>query len=159
MKIQVRDLVRLRNDIKDFAYYEKEEFYPNMKFKGFKMVDCVYDNGAFSIEDSAYEYTPEMIAEVKRPTTIYKRKEILDKEEKKYLSAVIKPFRDNYKITITTKATGSEHELRFLSIVLKNKNDDFYKLPDELCFPNFKKGTMYKGMKPYKDYTLEELGL
>jgi len=28
-----------------------------------------------------------------------------------------------------------------------------------ISFPNFKKGTMYKGMEVYKEYSLEELGL
>lgn len=85
--------------------------------------------------------------------------EILTKKEKEYLSAVIKPFRDNYKIIIKEKAIGLDHEYRYINIVLKDKNDDYDKLPDELCFPNFKKGTMYKGMEIGKNYTLEELGL
>ena len=28
-----------------------------------------------------------------------------------------------------------------------------------MAFPCFEKGTMYKGMEAYKEYTLEELGL
>ena len=28
-----------------------------------------------------------------------------------------------------------------------------------MLFPDFKKGTMYKGMKPEKSYTLKELGI
>lgn len=30
---------------------------------------------------------------------------------------------------------------------------------EAIVLPNFKKGTMYKGMIPTKNYTLEELGL
>lgn len=74
---------------------------------------------------------------------------ILDDVEKAYLSAVIKPFRkrieyiektDNYYVN------GKQ----FLCIVLAN---------DRCGLPNFKKGTMYKGMEANKRYTLEELGL
>lgn len=72
---------------------------------------------------------------------------ILDDVEKDYLSAVIKPFRKRIKY-IVIWPDGSE---QFLHIELY---DDEY-----MNFPNFKANTMYKGMKPNKRYTLDELGL
>lgn len=74
--------------------------------------------------------------------------QILDDAEKRYLSAVIKPFR-NEKLEIVkhSACNGSEEWLNFVS-----ENGSFY-------LPNFKTGTMYKGMKQGKHYTLEELGL
>ena len=74
--------------------------------------------------------------------------QILDDAERKYLSAVIKPFR-NEKLEIVKHSTcnGSEEWLNFVS-----EKGSFY-------LPNFKTGTMYKGMKQGKHYTLEELGL
>ena len=74
-------------------------------------------------------------------------KEILDEEEKEYLSNVIKPFRD--KVECIVKKIFENEE--YIKIVIKNDSD--------LFFPNFKKGTMYKGMEEDKRYTLEELGL
>ena len=74
-------------------------------------------------------------------------KEILDDKEKEYLSNVIKPFRD--KVEYIVKETSSYNE--YIKIIIKKD--------DCLCFPNFKKGTMYKGMEEEKEYTLEELGL
>lgn len=76
------------------------------------------------------------------------REQILDDAEKSYLSAVIKPFR-NEKLEIVKHSTcnGSEEWLNFVS-----EKGSFY-------LPNFKTGTMYKGMEPEKHYTLEELGL
>lgn len=73
---------------------------------------------------------------------------ILDDAEKQYLSAVIKPFR-NEKLEIVKRSAcnGSEEWLNFVS-----EKGSFY-------LPNFKTGTMYKGMKQGKHYTLEELGL
>lgn len=71
----------------------------------------------------------------------------LGEEEKKYLSAVIKPFRDRVKYIANVINYG---ENNYIDIVL---NDWSFALP------NFKKGTMYNGMEPDKRYTLKELGL
>lgn len=74
--------------------------------------------------------------------------QILNDVEKAYLSAVIKPFRKNIKYI--AKYTFST-EAEYVKICL-NCND-------YIVFPNFKRGTMYKGMKTNKEYTVEELGL
>lgn len=71
---------------------------------------------------------------------------ILDKCERKYLSAVIKPFRN--EILIIEKAYFKEDEWLYFTMNRGN-----------FTLPYFKMGTMYKGMKPGKKYTLEELGL
>lgn len=74
---------------------------------------------------------------------------ILDDVEKAYLSAVIKPFRKRIKhITIVETVDNSKQFVRI----------DLYD-GDYASFPNFKANTMYKGMKPRKHYSLEELGL
>lgn len=73
---------------------------------------------------------------------------ILDDVEKAYLSAVIKPFRDRVKY-ITKYIYPAKEE--YLLIVMYNG--------ERMSFPTFKKETMYKGMKVYEEYTLEELGL
>lgn len=76
------------------------------------------------------------------------KKEILDKEEKEYLSFVIKPFRD--KIQCIVKLCGGNGKY-FIDIRLSGD--------DNTSFPYFEKGTMYKGMEIDKKYTLEDLGL
>ena len=73
------------------------------------------------------------------------QKSILDKEEKEYLSAVIKPFRDR------VSSISKDGPLEYIDISLDD--DDF------AILPNFEEGTMYKGMKLGKKYTLEELEL
>ena len=92
----------------------------------------------------------DKVLKVLRPTgyrTVYEtKKEILDEEEKEYLSAVIKPFKNRVDCIKKIDLIGIE----FIYICL---NDD------SLDLPSFKKGTMYKGMKLDKRYTLEELGL
>lgn len=73
-------------------------------------------------------------------------KEILDKQEKEYLSAVIKPFRD--RVNYIIKMSGGSGE--YIGIYIT----------DDVAFlPHFKKKSMYKGMELDRKYTLEELGL
>ena len=79
-------------------------------------------------------------------------KTILDDVEKEYLSAVIKPFRNQIKF-IFKLTTYSNNREEYLAIVFNGN------CLRHMCFPNFKKNTMYKGMELEKKYSLEELGL
>ena len=92
------------------------------------------------------------IVKVERPTkyeTVFERKEeILDNTEKNYLRSVIRPFED--KVKTIEKDIMDDKE--YICINLKNWLDTF-------TLPRFEKGTMYKGMKVNKKYTLEELKL
>ena len=75
--------------------------------------------------------------------------DILDDAEKRYLSAVIKPFRNraDYIMKISDPL-GYEKEYIFIKL------DE-----DSFSLPYFKTGTMYQGMDLARAYTLEELGL
>ena len=74
---------------------------------------------------------------------------ILDEAEKKYLSAVIKPFRE--KIEYIRKNKSAYKDKQFISI-------GFYD-DDYMYFPFFENDAMYKCMELGRKYTLEELGL
>ena len=74
-------------------------------------------------------------------------KEILDDTEKRYLKSIIRPFKDKIRRISKETTFGGEY---YIYIDL----DD-----DSISLPNFKKGTMYNGMKDNKEYTLKELGL
>lgn len=91
------------------------------------------------------------VVKIERPTryeTIYEApKQILDKEEKEYLEAVIRPFRD--RMIYISKEEYADEE--YVSIV--------YGGGWTVDLPNFSRGTMYKGMELNKEYTLDELGL
>ena len=76
------------------------------------------------------------------------REPILDDVEKRYLSDVIKPFRNRVE-HICKRSLYRDKE--YICIELDNN--------DTSLLPNFKENTMYKGMKVGKGYTLEELGL
>ena len=77
-------------------------------------------------------------SEYKEPT--------LDGVEKEYLKVVIRPFRD--KVLYIQKASIGTDNIR---IGIKNDNT--------INLPCFKKDTMYKGMKTWEKYTLEDLGI
>ena len=78
---------------------------------------------------------------------------ILDDVEKEYLSAVIRPFR---KIILTVSKHRLNNDLEYIAIRVKSFKEDE---EENMCFPAFKIGTMYKGMEVNKEYSLEELGL
>ena len=79
-------------------------------------------------------------------------KPVLDDVEKEYLSTVIKPFRNSVKYFYKFTCANGDYE----AIVAKI---EAYGYCDSLNFPKFKKGSMYTGMEPIKEYSLEELGL
>ena len=84
------------------------------------------------------------------------KEHILDEEEKKYLSAVIKPFRDQViYIKKIDMYLGCNKNAEYILGELGNKDD----VVDTFALPYFPKGNMYKGMETNKKYTLEELGL
>lgn len=74
---------------------------------------------------------------------------ILDDAERQYLSAVVKPFRCKIKGIEKQRNWSNSSERIYFHV---KKGDMFYLL-------DFKLGTMYKGMKLNRKYTLEELGL
>ena len=76
---------------------------------------------------------------------------ILNDAEKKYLSAVIKPFRD--RVEFICKLNSLER-YGFQCIDIRFTDESI-----DMELPIFESGTMYKGMKFAQKYTLEELGL
>ena len=76
------------------------------------------------------------------------RQEILTAEEKAYLSALIRPFRDSVRDVEKIKV---DDETDRICIGIYGTHNDIF-------LPPFDRGTMYRGME-YNVYTLEELGL
>lgn len=111
-------------------------FY-ELKIRGKTIHQQIYPCGVFACD--AMEGMIGWLEEEYKPT-------ILTDKEKAYLSAVIKPFREEVK-TIE-KASFEEDEQ------LQISDGDTV-----MAFPCFEKGTMYKGMEEYREYTLEELEL
>ena len=89
--------------------------------------------------------------ENKRETRLMKNieEQILDDAERKYLSAVCKPFASS--IMYIKKIQIADEGGQFIRIRFCN-----YDCTD---LPIFEEGAMYKGMEADKEYTPEELGL
>lgn len=136
------DIITLRNGIKgtyegewtrvdDLRYINIENDLTNNGLRG-KALDIV------------------KVERIKETEVVFERTEetteILDETERKYLSSVIKPFRN--KVEYVKKKDLIDEE--FIEFELEDERFDF---------PCFKKGSMYKGMIAENTYSLEELGL
>ena len=75
------------------------------------------------------------------------KKEILDEAEKRYLKAVIRPFKNRIRYIFKEKCYDGDC---YICIDLDDEN---------ISLPYFKKNSMYNGMEACKKYTLKELGL
>lgn len=108
-----------------------------LKIRGKTIYQQIYPCGVFACDAMAGMIG--WLEEEYEPT-------ILTDKEKAYLSAVIKPFREEVETIEKTSFSGYEQ--------LQISDGDTI-----MAFPCFEKGTMYKGMEKDRDYTLKELGL
>lgn len=76
--------------------------------------------------------------------------EPLTPKEREYLKLVFRPFANN--ITYVRKLSTDNSE--YICVYIWNGRNT-----SSMVFPVFEKGTMYKGMKLKKSYTLKELGI
>ena len=77
---------------------------------------------------------------------------VLDTAEKRYLTNIIKPFKDQ----VIAIAKRSANYGEFIDIMIDEGD-----IGDcgNIYLPYFKPDSMYKGMKVNREYTLEQLGL
>lgn len=112
-----------------------------------------YFNNLKGLKDNYHDYLNQgRIIKIEEPkyTTVYEYKpKILDNTEKRYLSNVIRPFRD--KIKYISKYHSSAVNKEYIYIRIPNNTD--------IMLPYFEENTMYKDMRLDKEYTLEELGI
>lgn len=182
-KFKKGDVVKIKKDLKVGKFYGIYCFNREMnRYKGKAAIIVLYDaiDGEYliDIDNQRYSWTDEMLEEVQENTkgkTFYKKmpnnftgtmeikngliieiekkRKILDKAEKEYLSAVIKPFKKR----ITAIYLLDDVTYNFLEIILKRTDNT--NLDEILKLPCFKEGTMYKGMELNRKYTLKELEL
>ena len=98
--------------------------------------------------------TKEEISKLNKVKLILKIEEpILDDAERKYLSGVIRPFRDRVVGIYKYNSVLNDYE----EIAIDTFED--YNCSHVTHLPPFKKGSMHKNMELNKEYTLKELGL
>lgn len=145
--IRVGDIIHFRDGVKKIIF-NKTELQDLLNHIDENLKHCYKQN---DYRNERYD-----IVKITRPTAytkIYDRKEdILDEKEKEYLSNVIRPFRNRIEYIKKNTLLGGKKE----TIVI-NYTDIFH--TNEIYFPSFEKGTMYKNMKPNKEYSFEELGI
>ena len=73
--------------------------------------------------------------------------EILTQKEREYLKFVFKPFASDTLYIQKVQSSDSMEHIRAVTY------------PSAIVFPDFEKGTMYKGMISGVKYTLKELGI
>lgn len=101
-------------------------------------------------------FTPDEIRKIQQmynkkvKLTLEYQEPILNEKERKYLSGIIAPFRNEIKCIL--KYRNDEYDT--INIVAENEYGK-----RNTWLPPFKKGSMYKNMMLNKEYTLEELGL
>lgn len=79
---------------------------------------------------------------------------ILDDAEKRYMSAVVRPFRNDVLFIMKYEECFSSRA--YIAIWYRDKINGEV---NYCTLPKFEKDTMYKNMEVSKHYTLEELGL
>lgn len=83
--------------------------------------------------------------------------ETLDKGEKEYLTAVLKPYkRFENTLFVVKRERLWEKNKEYLVIKAVDENGNF---DLDFLFPDFKKGTKYAGLDLDRKYTLKELGI
>ena len=135
------------------------------KFINLRAFDADNANRAYKICLRMEDYTWKWIGEVNkvyndRSTAVFTWLDmehvepILDDVERKYLSAVIRPFRDRVQYIAKSFADDARF-YRINCYIFIHFNDG----SDDMDFPLFNESKMYKGMAINRPYTLKELGL
>lgn len=148
----VEDIIDAYNEITKFYYDKGEDF--NMGKSMFEVVkdrDVVLGSG--NGESQKYFRTvKDFIDFLSLPV----EEEKLDNIEKRYIKDFIRPFRDDIKYIQKISAplyTTLQPKEQIKVVYYKNGKKG------EILLPPFPENSMYKGMKLYKEYTLEELGI
>ena len=112
--------------------------------KGLMRYHKIYEEWEYAIYDTFLHLLDGKYEVIKLP------KSILTKQERCYLSSVVKPFRE--KILHISKLSSKDGE----SICIDIRYDWE---EDSIVLPKFAAGTLYKGMEIGKEYSVKDLGL
>ena len=83
----------------------------------------------------------------------FRSDEILTHKEREYLKLVFKPFANDI-LYVQKRQSHIIDDIEYIEAVTYKDGKT-----SSISFPYFKRGTMYKGMKPETKYTLKELGI
>lgn len=140
------------NYMKEVAHMLGVELEEEFSISNTGLIYKFVDNGLLMkhIPDMMWHYDNSMLRCLLSGEYEIVKKPILDDAEKKYLSNVIKPFRN--KIEYIAKYNDDRE---YISITYKDLNGGTF----SMAFPSYDDGTMYKGMELGKQYSVEDLEL
>lgn len=150
--------MKITKKLRDVTPEEYNE-YSNRNCNITKCKDCIFYQSNCSVEDrgGGWIFNKDLYSDKFLDQTIeVEAPDILNKEEKEYLSAVIKPFRN--KVTHIAKVHWTTPKRKCIEIEYR-ENIKEYRMLFSLYFPYLPNDEMYKGMEDNRPYTLEELGL
>ena len=81
--------------------------------------------------------------------------DVLTNKEKDFLFSLVELFGEFGEVKKIKKCSSTTQEKEWLILGVLNITSEI----EYVSLPEFKKGTMFKGMEYAKEYTLEELGL
>lgn len=123
-------------------------------FKTLKLIEIVKITGMK--KENWEDYKKKRFAEIEEVDKYFEelekgKKPKLTDEEREYLSAVIKPFRDKVNFIKKRSFMSLTNGVKeYIDIDLKR---------DDIDLPLYEEGKYYQGLKLEREYTLEELGL
>lgn len=134
-----------------------KELEKGNKVRNTKWKDAIYlyeDNEDICFSDACVVKNLD-ITDLNYGTWELYKEPILTKEEKEYLSNVIKPFKNRvgYIIKYTNLCALNEE---YIQICVKSYGNKLY---EYINLPAFVRGSMYKNMKKVHRYSLKEVGL
>lgn len=149
------DIIQAYNEITKFYFDKGEDFnmYTSTKKTMFEVVkdrDVVLGSG--NGESQKYFKTVKDFVDF---LSLPVEEEKLDNIEKRYIKDFIRPFRDDIKFIKKISAPLYTLQPKEQIKIVYYKNGK----TGEILLPPFPEKSMYKGMKLYKEYTLEELGI
>lgn len=153
------ELVSVNGEIRKITFNEAERI--SKMVKGVTCSTCPFENNGCnavrclkSPQDILEDFNERYDDLVKVLKTLEER---LDKGEKDYLTAVLKPYKRFEKTLFVAKRERLWRDNKeYLVIKAEDENGDN---DLDFVFPDFKKGTKYAGLEPNKKYTLKELGI
>ena len=154
-----------------FARYAKYNYYytdittqeyqcyikQNCEARGSCVKNCpIYYVNCSTNDANCWVFHKEIYSDYFLNQTIEVEGEILTNKEKDFLFSLVELFGESGEVIALKKTRLILNEKNYLAIKLRNKiNGEI----EDISLPDFKSGTMFKGMDPTEEYTLEELGL
>lgn len=149
--------MKVTKKLRDVTPEEYNE-YSNRNCNSTKCKDCIFYQSNCSAEDrgGGWIFNKDLYSDKFLDQTIeVEAPDILNKKEKEYLKAVIKPFRN--QVTNIKKVFLITPKRKYIKI--EYREDKIDAISVSLCFPDLPNDEMYKGMEDNRPYKLEELGL